>query len=123
MKLSKLSTENASDVLCVIAPCLTNIMSDEELMAELKSALDFAKATTMAEKIALVAAKAGKMVPILFKKRKAEVFTILAALNEKSVEAVKKQNILVTMSQIRDLTKDKELLDFFKSCTGTEESE
>jgi hypothetical protein len=47
----------------------------------------------------------------------------LGALNEKSVEEIAKQNILKTMSQIKDISKDKELLDFFKSCTGTEESE
>ncbi len=123
MKLSELSTARATDVLCEIAPYAMNIMTDEELVAELKSAVDFKEANTMAEKIALIVGKLSKILPILLKKRKTDIFGILGALNEKSIETIAKQNIIVTMKQIRDISKDKELLDFFKSCTDTEESE
>ena len=82
-----------------------------------------ADANTMAEKIALTVGKLSKILPILLKKRREELFGVLGALNEKSAEAIAKQNIIVTMKQIRDISKDKELLDFFKSCTDTEESE
>lgn len=123
MKLSQLTTERATDVLCEIAPLAMNIMSDEELMGELKKAIDFKKAETQAEQIALVVGKISKVLPIVLKKRREDVFGVLAALNDKSVEEIAKQNILKTMAQVRDMSKDKELLDFFKSCTGTEESE
>ena len=123
MKLSKLSTERATDVLCEISPYFMNIMTDEELIGELKSAIDFKEASTMAEKIALIVGKISKILPILLNKRKTDLFGILGALNEKSVEEISKQNVIKTMSQIKDISKDKELLDFFKSCTGTEESE
>ncbi len=123
MKLSELSTERATDVLCEIAPYFMNIATDEELVGELKAAIDFEEADTMAEKIALTAGKISKILPILLKKRKSDLFGVLGALNEKTVEEIAKQNIIKTMSQIRDISKDKELLDFFKSCTGTEESE
>lgn len=123
MKLSELSTERATDVLCEIAPYAMAIMTDEELMAELRAAVDFKDANTVAEKIALTAGKISKILPILLKKRKSDLFGILGALNEKTIEEIAKQNIIKTMSQIRDISKDKELLDFFKSCTGTEESE
>ena len=123
MKLSELSTEKAADVLCEIAPLFMNIASDEELMSELKTAVNFKDANTMAEKIALTIGKLSKILPILLKKRKQDLFGILGAINEKSIEEISKQNIIKTMSQIRDISKDKELLDFFKSCTGTEESE
>ena len=123
MKLSELSTESATDVLCEIAPYAMAIMTDVELMAELKAAVDFKDANTMAEKIALTVGKLSKILPILLKKRRDELFGILGALNEKSVEGIAKQNIIVTMKQIRDISKDKELLDFFKSCTDAEESE
>ena len=123
MKLSELSTEKATDVLCEISPYAMNIMTDEELVDELKSAVDFNGANTMAQKIALTVGKISKILPILLKKRKADLFGILGALNEKSIEEIAKQNIIKTMSQIKDISKDKELLDFFKSCTGTEESE
>lgn len=123
MKLSELSTERATDVLCEIAPHAMAIMTDEELVAELKSAVDFQNANTMAEKITLVGSKISKILPIVLKKRKAEIFGILGALNEKSVDEIAKQNVIKTMLQIKDMAKDKELLNFFKSCTGSEGSE
>ena len=123
MKLSQLSTDRAMDLLCEIATPVTNIMTDEELIKELNSAVDFEKANTMAEKIALITGKFTKILPLILKKRKADLFSILASLNEKTIEEIGSQNVIKTMSQIRDIAKDKELLDFFKSCTGTEESE
>ena len=123
MKLSELSTDRAADVLCEIAPYMVNIMKDDELVEELSVAVDFKYANTMAEKIALTVGKISKILPILFKKRKADILGILGALNNKSVSDIAKQNIVVTMKQIRDISKDKELLDFFKSCTDAEESE
>ena len=123
MKISQLSTDRAMDVLCEIATPVTNIMMDEELVGELKTAVDFNKANTMAEKITLLTCKISKILPIVLKKRKADIFSILASLNDKTIEEIGSQNIIKTMSQIKDIAKDKELLDFFKSCTGTEESE
>lgn len=123
MKLSQLSTDRAMDLLCEIATPVTNIMTDEELIKELKSAVDFEKANTMAEKIALITGKFTKILPLILKRRKADLFSILASLNEKTIEEIGSQNVIKTMSQIKDIAKDKELLDFFKSCTGTEESE
>lgn len=123
MKLSQLSTDRAMDLLCEIATPVTNIMTDEELIKELKSAVDFEKTNTMAEKIALITGKFTKILPLILNKRKADLFSILASLNEKTIEEIGSQNVIKTMSQIKDIAKDKELLDFFKSCTGSEGSE
>lgn len=123
MKISELSTERATDVLCEITPYIINITADPELLQELKAAVDFSGAATMAEKLALTANKMSKLIPILFKKKRTEIYGILGALNDVSPEDIAKQNLLKTMGQIRDITKDKELLDFFKSCTSTEGSE
>ena len=123
MKLSELSTDRAVDVLCEISPYAINIMTDEELIDELKKAVDFKNANTMAERIVLISGKISKIFPILLKKRKRDLFGILSAINEKTIEEISKQNIIKTMAQIKDISKDKELLDFFKSCTDTEESE
>ena len=123
MKLSQMTTDKATDVLCEIAPYAMNIMTDEDLMNELKAAIDFDEANTMAEKIAVSVGKISKILPILLKKRKNDIFGILGALNDKSIDEIAKQNVIKTMSQIKDISKDRELLDFFKSCTGTEESE
>jgi hypothetical protein len=123
MKLSELSTDRATDVLCELTPYITNILSDEALLSELRTAIDFKEANTLAEKMALTASKITNIIPILLKNRKSDVFGILGALNEKSVEEIAKQNFIKTMKQIKDIAKDKELLDFFKSCTSMEGGE
>ena len=123
MKLSELSTDKATDVLCELTPYITNILSDEALLSELRTAVDFKEANTLAEKMALTASKITNIIPILLKNKKSDVFGILGALNEKSVEEIAKQNFIKTMKQIKDIAKDKELLDFFKSCTSMEGGE
>jgi hypothetical protein len=120
MKISELSTDKAMSVLCEITPHVENIISDTELIAELKKAINLDNAETLAAKMAVAAAKITKIIPILLKNRKEDFYGILSALNDKSVEEIAKQNIITTAMQIRDIAKDKELLDFFKSCTSAE---
>ena len=83
MKISEISTEKAMDVLCELTPYVTSIVTDEELIEELKSAIDFGKANTMAEKMALTAGKITKIIPILLRNKKNDVFGIVAVLNGK----------------------------------------
>jgi hypothetical protein len=123
MKLSKITTDRAMDVLCEITPNVANIVTDEELMAELKKAVDPNDVETKAGLLAKGVERVANIVPIILKKRKFDMFGILAALNEKTIEEIGKQNILVTMAQVRDIVKDKDLMDFFKSCVGSEGSE
>ena len=120
MKISELSTENALDILCEITPHINAICTDEDLAAELKSKIKAEDVHSKAELVAIGVEKLNKIIPIVFKKRLEDVIAILAALNGQSVEAIKKQNALKTAMQIREIAKDKELLDFFYSCTGTE---
>lgn len=123
MKLSEMTTDRAMDVLCEITPCIANITADEELLAELRNAIDPKAVKTKAELMVKGVEKITKLAPIVLKKRKADVFGILAALNEKTVEEIRKQNIIATMAQVREVVKDKDLMDFFKSCVGSEGSE
>lgn len=123
MRLSELSTDRATDVLCELTPYIANIVSDEELLEELKKAVDRKDIVNKAQWLAVGAEKITKIIPILLKKRKEDVFGILAVMNEKSIEQIAKQNILVTLKQAKTAFKDKELIDFFKSCMDTEEGE
>lgn len=123
MKLSQMTTDRATDVLCEITPYVANIVGDEELLAELRNAVDPKEVATKAELMAKGIEKVTKLVPIVLKKRKADVFGILAALNEKTPEEISKQNIIATMAQVREVIKDKELMDFFRSCAGSEGNE
>ena len=123
MKLSEISTERAADVLCELTPLVDSIITDEDLMQSLSAVVDREQTETMSvgQKMLLVSSKLGKIVPILMKKRHAEMFGILAVLNEKTPEQISAQNMLVTMMQVRDLVNDRELIDFFKSCRNTGE--
>ena len=123
MKLSEMTTDRAMDVMCEITPCIANITADEELLAELRNAIDPKAVKTKAELMVKGVEKITKLAPIVLKKRKADVFGILAALNEKTAEEIGKQNIIATMAQVREVVKDKDLMDFFKSCVGSEGSE
>lgn len=123
MKLSEMTTDRAMDVLCEITPFIANITVDEELLAELRNAIDPKAVKTKAELMVKGVEKITKLVPIVLKKRKTDVFGILAVLNEKTAEEIGKQNIIATMAQVREVVKDKDLMDFFKSCVGSEGSE
>ena len=123
MRISELSTDRVTDVLCELTPYIANIVSDEELLEELKKAVDRKDIVNKAQWLAVGAEKITKILPILLKKRKEDVFGILAVMNEKTVEEIAKQNILVTLKQAKTAFKDKELIDFFKSCMDAEEGE
>lgn len=123
MKLSEITTERAADVLCELTPLVDGIITDEDLMQSLSAVVNKEQTETMSvgQKMLLVSSKLGKIVPILMKKRRAEMFGILAVLNEKTPEQIASQNMLVTMMQVRDLVNDRELIDFFRSCRNTGE--
>lgn len=123
MKLSKFSTNEGINTLCELSPYVLNISSDEDLLQELRTAISPDKAVTYAEWVALGASKIAKLIPIIFKKCRDDVIGILSVMNGKTVEEIEKQNILVTAKQIRDIVKDKDLIDFFVSCADSEESE
>lgn len=123
MKLSELSTERAMDVLCILTEPVSAIVSDEMILQELRDAVDKENAVTMAEKISIGLQKLGRLMPMVLKDHRQDVYTILSVMNEKSAEEIAKQNVLATMKQIRDIIKDKELLDFFRSCADSQGSE
>lgn len=123
MRLSELSTEQAADVLCEITPHVEAIITDEDLTEELRAVIKPGDGVTKAQLAVIFMQKLSRAVPILLRKRRAEVFGILSALNDKSAEEIAQQNVLVTMCQIREIIKDRELLDFFKSCADSQGSE
>lgn len=121
MKLSQISTDEAAGVLCMLTPFVNDIVTDEELLEELKIAAGAKTGLTKAQMIALGVEKINRLVPILLKKKKNAVFGILGVLNEKEPEEIGRQNFLVTAGQVRDVLRDKELLDFFRSFADSDE--
>lgn len=118
MKFSEISTDRAADVLCEVSVYALNILTDDELRESLKAQIDAEKPQTAGERYAIGAQRIGQWVPILLKKHRDDVFGILAAINGTTIAAIKKQNIIKTMLQVREAVKDKDLMDFFKSCAS-----
>jgi hypothetical protein len=115
MKFSQLTTDKALDVLCEITPYIANIATDDEPMAVIGKAVK-REGMTRAGVLLLGAEKLTKMVPVLLKTHRDDVYGVVAAVNGKTVDEIREQNFIKTTAQIVEVIKDKELLDFFKSC-------
>nr|DAN08394.1 MAG TPA: hypothetical protein [Caudoviricetes sp.] len=123
MKISELTTERAADVLCEVSIYALNILSDKELLASLRMQLEGTDGDrTKAELIAIASEKIAELIPLLLKKHKDDVFGIVAAVNGLTLEQVRQQKIIKTMSAIKEMAQDKDLIDFFKSCVSTEKA-
>lgn len=118
MKLSEFSTDKAADVLCDVSAYAVNIFEDAELMESLKAKMDADTPKTVGEKYAMGIQKIGQWVPLILKKHRDDLLGIVAAVNDKTVDEIKKQNIIKTMVQIKEIATDRDLLDFFKSCAS-----
>lgn len=117
MKLSQLTTDQALDVLCECTPHVSSIVTDQALFDAIGKGVDTKGMTRMGILLAGVE-RLNKIVPLLLKSHRADVYGILSAVNRVPVEAIASQNALKTAAQLYELLKDKEMLDFFKSCAG-----
>lgn len=123
MKISELTTERAADVLCEVSIYALNILSDKELIASLRMQLEGTDGDrTKAEMIAIASEKVAELIPLLLKKHKDDVFGIVAAVNGLTLEQVRQQKIIKTMTAIKEMAQDKDLIDFFRSCVSTEKA-
>ena len=123
MKISELTTERAADVLCEVSIYALNILSDKELLASLRMQIDGKDGdSTKAELIAVASEKIAELIPLLLKKHKDDVFGIVAAVNGLTLEQVRQQKIIKTMTAIKEMAQDKDLIDFFRSCVSTEKA-
>lgn len=121
-KLSDLSTDECLDVLCEITPHVASIVADEEIMAAIGKAAP-KKDLTSAGVMMTAVSRLTKCIPLLVKTHRDDVYAILAAVGGMTVEEIAKQNTIITLTQIRAVCKDKELLDFFKSWAHGDKAE
>jgi hypothetical protein len=121
MRLSELSTDAAASVLVSITPALSNILKDPDLREKIGKKADLKDMSVMGVYLAGVD-KINELIPFLLDTHKGDIYTILAILNETTAAKIAEQNILVTMTQIREIVKDKDLIDFFRSWAGTEQT-
>lgn len=121
-KISDLNTDEVLDALCECSGYVANIAADEKLLQTIGEKLDV-RNMTRAGVMVLGAEKATKIVPIVLKDHRCDVYGIVAAINGVPVEEIAAQNGIKTAVQIREICKDKELLDFFRSCVQPESNE
>lgn len=110
MKISQMTTDQAADALIRIAEPASNIMHDKnvfDMLEKLAKGNDDSPIKFIADNLPMV-------VTVLLKGHRNDVYEIVAALSEKAVEEVGKQNIKVTILDIKE-SFDKELFDFFGS--------
>lgn len=117
MKISQMTTDHAADVLVRIAEPVSNIMDDSKV-ADLLKDISGSKDVPY---IKLFASLVPKIVPLALESHREDVFEIVGALDNKSVSEVKKQNVLKTIKVIQESV-DKDLIDFFGSFGGQEET-
>ena len=122
-KISELTTDNAVDVICEIIPYVEEIITDEELMGEVRKKLNLSEGANKMEFYYALIGKISRIAPILLKKRKNAIYGILAAFNEVSVESMGKQNFIITLKQITELVKDKQVVELFTSYGNAEVTE
>ena len=122
MKFSQLTTDRALDVLCEITPYIANIAADEEIIQTIGRSVK-REGLTSAGVLLVGAEKLTKAVPLLLKNHRDDVYGVVAAVNEADRETIAQQNILKTTKQLVEVLRDKELLDFFKSCAEPEANE
>lgn len=111
-KLSDLGTDECMDVLCEIAPSIQEIVDDKDIMNALGKAID-KNGLTAAGVLMAATSKLVGAVPMLFKTHREDVYNIISSVGGVTVEDVKAQNMLDTMRQMKEILRDKPLLDFF----------
>lgn len=124
-KISQLTTDEALDVFCELTPHINDIISDEELVEEIKRKLDKNGDGELSriEMLRFGVDKINKIIPIVLKKKREALLGIIAVMTNSELEDIKKQNIIITLAQVIDLAKDKDLMDFVRSCLNSEKSE
>ena len=125
MKISEFTTDKALDVFVEIAPYVSGIVTCETLQTALSDLANTpAKSLKSSfQQMVFGADVFSRLVPILLSERRSDVYGILAALNEKSVDEIAKQSLFKTVGMIREIFSDKDLLNFFKSFVHTQPKE
>lgn len=120
MKISELSTDKGLDVLVELTPYVANIATSESLNREIRKLAEtkVADLKSRLQQIVFGADMYSRLIPILLKERRNDVYGIIAVLNEKPVDEIAGQNIMQTIAQIREIFSDRDFLDFFKSFVG-----
>lgn len=112
MKISQMTTNQAADALVKISAYASNILDDKDMMELIKgTAKKGQKDASNGWSMILT-----KLVPLCLQTHRNDLFSIVAALDDKTVEEIGDMKLIDTLNILKDSV-DKELLDFFDSFT------
>lgn len=103
-------TDIAIEKLCDVAPYLGDIAEGIKKDEEFKTFI-LKYQGEQKNNLAFVF----RVLPMILKKFKNEVFSVLAIIGEKSVDEIKEQPFGVTVSQVKELIEDEDFRSFFPS--------
>lgn len=126
MKLSEMTSEQGVDVLIRLTPVITGLLSDSEFISEVTGILagksEDDKELRAEDYLSRGIEKINNLAFLLFRKKRDALFEIIGAVSGKSAAQVASQSFIVTLSEARDILRDKDLINFLKSCAGTEKN-
>lgn len=116
------STEKTLNVICTITPALGNIFSDEEIIKTYSDRLsvEALKLEGFTDEEIKVKANAkgmeniSKLVPLVLGEHRQDIYKVLAALNDRTIEEIKDQNIMDTIEQTTALLNNEAIVGFFQ---------
>lgn len=108
MKISEMSTDTALDAMARISAAITNIVDDEKSGPVIES---LSKINNRASLVDLMNVFF-RSLPLVAGTHRKDVYTILSALTQKSVNVIQKQSLLTTIKDARESI-DQEFIDFF----------
>ena len=112
MKISQLSTDEATALLLEIMPFVDNLVSDEEFCKEIAKKTEFR--STLGDFMVQGAQKIVTLVPVILKNHKNDFYGIISAIYKIPPEKIGKQTLTETVNQVKELLKDEDLIGFFK---------
>lgn len=112
----KISTERGIEMLCEITPYVADIVNDSEI----RGIVDKHKTQTSGKKIdktTEIKYFSELLTPIL-KRYKEPIYIVLAAVYETTPDEIAKQPFPKTLSEIKEIANDTEMMSFFTSLTA-----
>lgn len=120
INLENLNTNKAFDIICVITPAIGKIIKDkniqkifnDRLIREEHSELtdeEFNRLTTN-KGIEMIT----DIIPLILKNYREDIFLILSALSDKTIDEIRNQNVLETIEQINLLLNHEGIMGFLQ---------
>jgi hypothetical protein len=119
MKLSDFNSDKAAEKLCEVSVWLKPILSDEDVLAIISDEVDMQGKTT-AYAVAMGFSRILDAIPLILKRHREALFSIVATINEASLEDVKNQPFSDTIDQTMEIVGDPIFQKLFFMSTQTQ---